>query len=140
MRCSKQRTAILDFVRESCSHPTASEVYDGVRTNLPQISLGTVYRNLIQLCEAGMIAAVEVGDGPTRFDRRIDEHQHYRCRSCNKLFDVETPRNSLFTADLESSLPGTLEAYSAMFYGICEACQDRKDDMDSTRERKEPSC
>ena len=134
MRYSKQRAAILDFVQESCSHPTASEVYEGVRTSLPQISLGTVYRNLIQLCEAGMISAVDVGSGPTRFDRRIDEHQHYRCTRCGRLFDVEIPSGSLFSAEVEPSLPGTLEAYSVSFFGICEACRARKDDVGFAQE------
>ena len=60
---SKQREAILNELQNRCDHPTATQVYEGVKKVIPNISLGTVYRNLASLVESGEILSVAVGDG-----------------------------------------------------------------------------
>ncbi len=68
LKHSRQRDAIYDFLKDRKDHPTAETVYMGVREQIPNISLGTVYRNLMVLKETGKIRTVEVGDGIVHFE------------------------------------------------------------------------
>jgi Fur family peroxide stress response transcriptional regulator len=70
-------------------HPTADTVYSFVRAQDPNISLGTVYRNLNLLCEQGLLRKISVPDASDRFDGRCEEHYHFVCTKCAKVFDVE---------------------------------------------------
>lgn len=72
-------------------HPTADSVYAAVREELPNISLGTVYRNLMQLVDAGELQVVNTGDNISRFDPTTTEHAHFQCHECGRVFDVDGP-------------------------------------------------
>lgn len=89
MRLTKQRKLILDRLRESKSHPTATEVFDEVRMELPNISLGTVYRNLDVLSRQGYIRKIETCGDQKRFDAVTWDHLHVICSRCGKVRDVE---------------------------------------------------
>ena len=81
-RGSKQRRLILDTVRSGgLGHPTVAEVYDAVRGEIPNISLGTVYRNLGSLASDGEISRLDLGD-VSRFDCDTSEHSHFACKKC----------------------------------------------------------
>ncbi|MDP2359637.1 MAG: transcriptional repressor [bacterium] len=89
MRHSRQRQLILDLVRSrALDHPTAQSIHDAVRDHMAGVSLGTVYRNLHQLVEAGEISAVP-GEGPVHYDWRLAPHQHLHCRICGSLVDLD---------------------------------------------------
>ena len=85
---TRQRRAILNAVQETDSHPTADDVYDRVRQTLPRISLGTVYRNLAELAERGMMQELRLGSGQKRFDGNTLDHCHVRCLSCGRVADA----------------------------------------------------
>lgn len=87
-RMTNQRRVILEELCQSGSHPTAADLYEHVRKRLPQISLGTVYRNLELLAKSGTIMKLDGGARGARFDPELHQHQHVRCMTCGRIDDV----------------------------------------------------
>ena len=98
MRFSKQREKIRNIVCNSKSHPNADWIYKLTKKEIPNISLGTVYRNLKQLEKSGQIKAIYNG-GSVRYDGNVNKHNHLRCTVCDDLIDIE-----IFYEDLNESL------------------------------------
>lgn len=120
-RLTKQRKIILEELTKLSSHPTADELYQIVRQRMPNISLGTVYRNLDFLVEQGQIAKIDASGGQKRFDALMEYHQHVRCLKCGSIRDVFTvaPLPSLEGVDV----PGfTITSSRVEFDGICDGC------------------
>ncbi len=126
-RMSKQRKKILDLVKSGrLGHPTAAEVYDEVRKSMPNISLGTVYRNLNMLADDGDISRVDLGDGcVSRFDCETSEHSHFVCRCCGGIYDA--PIGSIEREKLLSAFGEGFEADWAniAFTGYCPKCVEK---------------
>lgn len=117
---SRQREAILNVLRSTDTHPTATQVYEMVRREIPNISLGTVYRNLDALSQSGEILSISVGDGNNHFDGDNSHHLHLNCKKCGKLTDLcfdGTYINSL--AEKSGFKPETMVC---VVYGICSDC------------------
>ena len=89
LKYSRQREAIKDFLMTRIDHPTADVVYSNVRTEFPNISLGTVYRNLTLLADLGEIARLRVGDGVDHFDADTSPHYHFVCSECGSVIDLD---------------------------------------------------
>ena len=87
MRHSKQRDQIYEIVKNTEEHPTADWIYERAREMMPAISLGTVYRNLGQLVDHGMIRSLEY-KGAVRYDGRLEHHHHFVCKTCGRIHDV----------------------------------------------------
>lgn len=104
MNRTKQRQLVYETVQNSFSHPTADDVFQSVRAAMPNISLGTVYRNLGVLVDMGMLRKIAVPGQPDHFDRMTEWHDHMVCEKCGRLFDVT----------LEHSLPEQLAERSGM--------------------------
>ncbi len=85
LKYSRQREAVKEFLASRIDHPTADTVYTNLREKFPNISLGTVYRNLSLLADMGEIIKITTGDGADRFDGRITPHNHFICRKCHKV-------------------------------------------------------
>ena len=85
---SRKREAVLEIIRGTASHPTADWIYDEVRKDIPDISLGTVYRNLAAFKDEGLIISVGVVDGRERFDANTGEHAHFICLGCGSVLDI----------------------------------------------------
>ncbi len=118
---SKQREAILTELRSRHDHPTAAQVYDGVRKVMPNISLGTVYRNLSALVESGEIISLSVGDGYEHFDGNKDFHLHLHCKCCGDIIDRPMQAVSIKkTAAFDGFAP---ENSVCVVYGLCKNCQ-----------------
>jgi len=98
MRYSRQRDIIREVVFSTDSHPTADWIFSKVKNSLPNISLGTVYRNLRQLSENGIIKTIKDGL-VTRYDWNIKPHHHLKCIDCNELTDI-----SLKNIDLKKTI------------------------------------
>ena len=122
LRMTRQRQVILDELRSVTTHPTADEVYDMVRKILPRISLGTVYRNLELMHEAGMVMKLETAGMQKRFDGNPAPHYHIRCINCGIVRDLELEDKG---HDLESTLKTDFKVlgHRLEFYGLCPACQ-----------------
>lgn len=122
MNFSRQREIIYDQVMKYPIHPTAEEVYRALKNDNPNLSLGTVYRNLNQLSEAGMLLKIPIADGSDRFDGRTDCHYHMICEKCRRVFDVEL--------DCLNGIPETVKERSGHkitrvtlnLKGICAEC------------------
>ena len=117
---SRQREAILNVLKNTKTHPSANAVYEAVRLQIPNISLGTVYRNLAQLTKNGDIVKIEVGDGFEHFDGDISPHLHLYCRGCGKIFDQRLHGDYIADAAKESDFTADTTIYVA--YGICKNC------------------
>ena len=116
---SKKRDAILQCVRSTKSHPTADWVYGQLRPEIPDLSLGTVYRNLAAFKREGVIASVGVVDGMERFDANTAPHAHFVCKHCSAVIDVDVPlpEELCFTVAC-----GSVEHCDLIFFGICQTC------------------
>jgi len=121
---SKQRDAIVAMVKSSKSHPSADEVYGAVRKIYPQISLGTVYRNLSALAEAGGITRITCGLGGDRFDGNTAMHYHFQCAECKRVFDVEMAVDERLNKHAAALLNADIDNHTAMFYGRCAECKN----------------
>ena len=122
---SRQREAIRGYLREHRDHPTAEEVYLRLYEEDPHLSLGTVYRNLSLLENMGEIRRIRAGTGPDRFDADLSPHQHFICRSCGKVLDMEVPAAALMLREAAGSFPGRLEECAVTFSGLCRDCAAR---------------
>lgn len=118
-RYSRQREWIYQAVHASREHPSAQMVYDLLREEMPRLSLGTVYRNLHQMAQEGMLQELE---GPTaRFDACLAPHAHIRCTCCGRVMDLSALEEP---APVRSAAEAgwQVERYSLMLEGICPAC------------------
>lgn len=119
---SRQRQAIWDFIKDRTDHPTAEAVYLGVKSACPNISLGTVYRNLMLMRDTGMIQTVEVGDGVIHFDPNTTDHNHFICTNCGKVIDIDGGDVEAIKQEAAAHFTGRIQGYSAYFYGLCPDC------------------
>lgn len=120
-RMTKQRKAILNVLKNVDTHPTAETIYEMVRTELPDISLGTVYRNLQVLMEEKEINELSFGKRVSRFDGNTKPHYHFICECCGTIHDIE-----MFHAEIPEIaadyVDGTITSQRLEFYGICKHC------------------
>jgi Fe2+ or Zn2+ uptake regulation protein len=123
MRRTKQKEAILEVLRGTTSHPTADWVYNEVRKEIPNISLGTVYRNLRLLCESGEISELDLCGTLARFDARRDNHYHFRCEKCGRVFDVDLPVDAEIDRRAAQKTGFEVSYHRLEFRGVCESCQ-----------------
>lgn len=129
MKYSRQRAAILSYLQSRKDHPTAEAVYSSVKEEFPNISLGTVYRNLSQLAKAGMIAKHSFGAlGIDRFDYNTSPHYHFICNCCNAVLDLPLENNAFSAIEAQASMgfDGLIQEHRLYFCGICKNCLDRQ--------------
>ena len=128
LKHSKQRDSIKEFLATRKDHPTADTVYTAdvvytnVRQSFPNISLGTVYRNLTLLADLGEIARVRVGDGVDHFDYDTSPHYHFICKKCGNVIDLDMPVTGQMAAEARESFNGKIEGQMTYFYGLCSNC------------------
>lgn len=123
MRNTRQREEILDFLRSKREHYTAVQIYDAVRQKIPDISLGTVYRNLGKLVEGGEVVTVGTEDRSLCYDGFTLPHDHFVCTGCKKIFDFEfkhTEPKGIISSGFE------IEYERTVYYGICPICKKSK--------------
>jgi len=123
LRRTKQREAILKVLRGTTSHPTAERIYDEVRKEIPNISLGTVYRNLKLLRESREILEVDLSGTFSRFDGNPDNHYHFRCEKCGHVFDVDEPVNKELDERVARKTGFKISYHRLEFRGLCKECQ-----------------
>lgn len=122
-RFTEQRAAVFRFLSGTETHPTADEVFLGVRQLLPGISLATVYKSLETLVGCGLAVKLTYGDGSARYDGRTDPHHHARCVVCGRVQDVhgETPEQDI-DAIRDSAEGFTVTGYRLELTGYCAEC------------------
>ncbi len=119
---SRQRECILKNLQSRRDHPTADMVYESVQVEEPNISLGTVYRNLSFLTENGQILKISTGIGPDHFDGFTEAHNHFVCRKCGRVLDLDYVADEKIIAYASKNFNGEIKGYDLQFYGTCEDC------------------
>ena len=114
----------MKIVRATDSHPTADWVYAQVQKRLPNISLGTVYRNLNQLVEQRELSCIRDGT-VVRYDGRTDKHHHFRCTVCGSLSNVEIPELEFLTS-LRKMHSFAVSDFTVGIMGVCKACLESR--------------
>ena len=126
VRRSRKRDAMLALMRSTACHPSADWVYQRMREQFPDVSLGTVYRNLKQLSEEGLIKSVGVVDGQERFDARTSPYSHFVCNQCGAVQDLPNCVSEEIIAPLGEEYGFVEQSYELHIYGICKECAQPK--------------
>ncbi len=119
-RYSRQRETIYQAVLASRAHPTAEMIHEQLRGELPQLSLGTVYRNLRLLVEEGRLQ--ELGGSTARFDGDTAPHTHLRCKRCGQVLDLESLPYDPALDRMAAAGGAVIESHSLVFTGLCPEC------------------
>lgn len=119
---SRQREAIRQNLMTRYDHPTAETVYMDIKEDFPNISLGTVYRNLSLLSDLGEIQKISTGEGPDRFDGNPKPHCHFQCQKCYGVLDLPFEHTEELNAHVSQNFPGIIVGSSIQFYGLCPNC------------------
>lgn len=118
-RKSRQRDAIINELCSRYDHPTAMDLYLSVREKIPNLSLGTLYRNLTQLEENGMV--LRIPDGSTdRFDGNVNPHAHFKCLTCGNVYDLMNFEIESLT--FSDEIINKVTNYSLIAFGLCKNC------------------
>ena len=123
LKYSKQRESIKNFLVTRYDHPTAETVYLNIRREFPNISIGTVYRNLNLLAEIGEIQKLSPGIGPDRFDGNPAPHYHFICRHCGCVMDLTVSGLDHINILAGQDFDGEIEGHITYFYGVCPSCK-----------------
>jgi Fur family transcriptional regulator, peroxide stress response regulator len=122
-RFTDQRAAVYRFVSSTDKHPTADEVFLAVRSDVPDISLATVYKSLETLVGCGLAMKLAYGDGSARYDGRTDPHHHARCLGCSRMFDLPGGLSAGELSELGGGTQGFLiTGYRLELTGYCAEC------------------
>ena len=121
-RYSKQRETILQVIQSTLVHPNADWVYRETRKQIPNISLGTVYRNLNQLVEGGRILKLK-DEAMVRYDGNTGQHDHFRCSVCGKWYDVKMIDQSIIKSFADKH-DFQIESFNLVLEGTCKSCLD----------------
>jgi Fur family peroxide stress response transcriptional regulator len=122
VRMTPQRHAILSYLLETMTHPTADEIYKALEPRFPSMSVATVYNNLKVFIEAGLVRELTYGDNSSRFDADMSDHYHAQCEMCGRIFDFEhAPLHDVEEAAREQT-GFKVKGHRLEVYGICADC------------------
>jgi Fe2+ or Zn2+ uptake regulation protein len=122
-RNTTQRAVILAEVESYDGHLTAGEIFERVRRRYPTIAYGTVYRTLHLLAEHGLIQELTFADQASRFDKRVERHDHVHCTRCGIIVDVDVPVALMATHVAEEQSEFVITSHHTVFNGLCRDCK-----------------
>jgi len=122
LRKSKLRDKLLYLLKETGVHPTASWLYDRLKLEFPNLSLGTVYRNLKILTEQGEINELDFGSTFDRYEAKILPHYHFICEKCGSVYDIDLPVLNDLNGKIEKLMNCKTTKHRIEFYGVCDKC------------------
>ena len=124
-RRSRQRERILELLRSTGRHPSADWIYERMKEEFPNLSMGTVYRNLNILMDQGQIKKIDFGSTFDRFDANIGPHYHFVCERCGSIIDLEMPVDDSLNERVGRATPYAVRRHRIEFFGICDRCRER---------------
>jgi Fur family ferric uptake transcriptional regulator/Fur family peroxide stress response transcriptional regulator len=127
LRLTRQRKVVLDAVRASGGHPAAHEIYQRARRVLPQISLGTVYRTLAVLRDAGVVRELHLREAQGRYEEEGEHHHHVVCTECGHIEDIAASTFEGLTSQARAATEFDIKEHRLEFYGICPRCRATPD-------------
>jgi len=130
VRITPQRHAILEYLINTMSHPTADEIYKALEGKFPNMSVATVYNNLRVFREVGLVRELTYGDSSSRFDFLTSDHYHAICQSCGKIVDFHYPGLNE-VEHFASHVSGFKVSHHRLeIYGICRECLSKGKDIE----------
>lgn len=126
MKFSKQRELILNYILNSHEHLTADAIYADLKKDNPELSLGTVYRNLTKLTEIGAIKKVSLPNQVDKFDKNLEPHAHFICDECGSITDINIPGMDKFLDKVSDEDGISIRKYDLTLNGICKKCKSKK--------------
>jgi len=125
-RNTLQRQIILDAVIKLNNHPSIEEVYGEIRKDYPAISKTTIYRNLRQLAQNHVLGQVSLPDGLERYDVRTTQHYHFKCRNCDKIFDIDIEYPTEINSAVKKKYGYQVDEHNIVFKGLCAKCGETR--------------
>ena len=122
LKLTPQRLAILEYLENNRSHPSAEDIYNALKPHFPSMSFATVYNTLEVLVEKGLVKEISVESTKKRFDSFTHPHHHFFCKSCKKIIDVENNQNITIPKELKDY---ELSEFQVIFYGFCPECKNK---------------
>ena len=123
-RNTMQKQIILDNIKKTRIHPTASELYEMIKKENPNIGQATVYRNLKTMAKNGDVIIIPCDNNINRYDGDTSFHDHFICEKCNKIIDVFEDKNSFYD-NLEKKYEFQIKNESTIYKGICKNCIEK---------------
>lgn len=124
LKVTPQRLAILKYLKENRVHPTAEKIYSEIIKEYPAISLTTVYKTLASFVEAKMVKEINIDPNKMRFDLYLDDHDHFHCRICDNVYDVDYNRTTMSGQQNKEDVEGHhVDTVSINLKGICRYCE-----------------
>ena len=118
-----QRMAIFNILSVTDRHLTVDDIYKKASVEFPMLSPATVYRNMEQLVEAGLLTHLDLGGPSMRYDTNLEEHHHFVCDKCGKVTDVYLKEFDYEVDPEKSSLDNVrVDSQRLYLHGICEEC------------------
>ncbi|HUI69847.1 MAG TPA: transcriptional repressor [Spirochaetia bacterium] len=119
---SKQRERILALLRSTDTHPTANWLFGKLKKEFPNLSLGTIYRNIGILVHQGLIGRIAFGSTFDRLDANVTEHYHFICERCDAVIDLKLPVRRSLDKQVPASEGFRVHRHAVEFYGLCPKC------------------
>lgn len=113
------------MLQNTGTHPTADWIYDQLKGEFPNLSMGTVYRNLNILIEQKLIKKIDFGSTFDRFDANIGPHYHFICERCSSVLDLELPVDEALNERVNVSTHHNAQRHRIEFFGICDRCEKK---------------
>ena len=126
MNYSRQREVVLDALKENVIHPTAEKLYSIIQIEYPEVSKATLYRNLSQLADAGIIKKIDGLESSAHFDHNTHEHYHFICDECKKVFDISANVAPDIISKTETETGFKIKGHDIVFHGLCHECREKK--------------
>lgn len=126
LRLTPQRVELLRILSKMGYHPTADELYKKLRKRQPHLSASTVYRNLQQFVDSGLISIVQTpGSAAVRYDPNQRDHDHFICQKCGRMFDIYLKNLEYAMDDLQEVAGAEAEVRhcDVLLKGICGSCK-----------------
>ena len=129
VRITPQRHAILEYLIETMTHPTADDIYKALESKFPNMSVATVYNNLRVFREAGLVKELTYGDNASRFDFITSKHYHVICSSCGKIVDFHYPGLDEVEHVAAQVTNFEINSHRMEIYGTCPECQAKSEEV-----------
>jgi len=126
VRITPQRHAVLEYLLNSMTHPTADDIYKALEGKFPNMSVATVYNNLRVLKDIGLVRELTYGDASSRFDCNTSDHYHIICNQCGKIVDFHYPSLEEVESLAEQVTGFDVSHHRLEVYGTCNACKERQ--------------
>lgn len=126
MNYSKQREIILDTLSKNAIHPTAEALLEFLKRDDSNVGMTTLYRNLNQLADAGLIKKIDGLEPSAHFDHNTFEHYHFICEKCKKIYDIPSSVAPDLVKNTTEATGFDITSHDIVFHGICSECK-RKD-------------